>query len=125
MSELRITIDLSEHAYDALNKLTSSLDKLLANHLLREDNFQEFAEAEAEPKKQAIPKKTEVTKEQSADPKTESVDFEKLRAEIRMLASSKKVAGKDVKAVLKAFGGKLSEVANDKLVALRDEMAAL
>ena len=42
-----------------------------------------------------------------------------------MLASSKKVAGKDVKAVLKAFGGKLSEVSDDKLAALRDEMAAL
>lgn len=123
MSELRIKIDLSEHAYDALNKLTSSLDNLLANHLLREGNFQEFAEAE--PRKQAIPKKTEVTKEQSAEPKTEAVNFEKLRAEIRILASSKKVAGKDVKAVLKSFGGKLSEVANDKLVALRDEMAAL
>lgn len=122
MSELRITIDLSEHAYDALNKLTSSLDNLLANHLLREGNFQEFAEAE---QKQAIPKKTEVTKEQSPEPRTEAIDFEKLRAEIRTLASSKKVAGKDVKAVLKSFGGKLSEVANDKLVALRDEMAAL
>ena len=72
-----------------------------------------------------MPKKTEVTEEQSAEPRTEAVDFEKLRAEIRTLASSKKVAGKDVKAVLKSFGGKLSEVANDKLVALRDEMAAL
>lgn len=123
MSELRITVELSDKAYEVLSKLTSSLDNLLANQLLQEGNFQEFAEAE--PKKQAIPKKTEVTKEQSAEPKTEAVDFEKLRAEIRTLASSKKVAGKDVKAVLKSFGGKLSEVANDKLVALRDEMAAL
>ena len=63
--------------------------------------------------------------EKPTETKTEAVDFEKLRAEIRMLASSKKVAGKDVKAVLKAFGGKLSEVADDKLEALRDEMAAL
>lgn len=123
MSELRITVELSDKAYEVLSKLTSSLDNLLANQLLQEENFQEFAEAE--PRKQAIPKKTEVTKEQSAEPKTEAVDFEKLRAEIRTLASSKKVAGKDVKAVLKSFGGKLSEVANDKLVALRDEMAAL
>ena len=123
MSELRITIDLSEHAYNALNKLTSSLDNLLANQLLQEGNFQKFVEAE--PKKKVVPKQTEVVEEKPAEPKTESVDFEKLRAEIRMLASSKKVAGKDVKAVLKAFGGKLSEVANDKLVALRDEMAAL
>ena len=123
MSELRITVELSDKAYEVLSKLTSSLDNLLANQLLQEGNFQEVAEAE--PKKQAIPKKTEVTKEQSAEPKTEAVDFEKLRAEIRTLASSKKVAGKDVKAVLKSFGGKLSEVANDKLVALRDEMAAL
>lgn len=123
MSELRITVELSDKAYEVLSKLTSSLDNLLANQLLQEGNFQKFAEAE--PKNQAIPKKTEVTKEQSAEPKTEAVDFEKLRAEIRTLASSKKVAGKDVKAVLKAFGGKLSEVSNDKLVALRDEMAAL
>lgn len=123
MSELRITIDLSEHAYDALNKLTSSLDNLLANQLLQEGNSQEFAEAE--PKKKAMPKQVEVSEEKTAEPKTESVDFEKLRAEIRMLASSKKVAGKDVKAVLKAFGGKLSEVSDDKLEALRDEMAAL
>nr|DAQ85434.1 MAG TPA: hypothetical protein [Caudoviricetes sp.] len=121
MSELRITIDLSEHAYDALNKLTSSLDKLLANHLLREDNFQEFAEAESK----KTTKKAEVSEEKPTETKTEAVDFEKLRAEIRTLASSKKVAGKDVKAVLKSFGGKLSEVANDRLVALRDEMAAL
>ena len=81
--------------------------------------------SEAEPKKKVVPKKTEVVEEKPAEPKTESVDFEKLRAEIRMLASSKKVAGKDVKAVLKAFGGKLSEVADNKLEALRDEMAAL
>lgn len=123
MSELRITVELSDKAYEVLSKLTSSLDNLLANQLLQEGNFQESAEAE--PKKKAMPKQAEVSEEKTAEPKTESVDFEKLRAEIRTLASSKKVAGKDVKSVLKAFGGKLSEVSNDKLVALRDEMAAL
>ena len=125
MGEFKITVELSDKAYEVLSKLTSSLDNLLANQLLQEGNFQEFAEAEAEPKKKVVPKKTEVVKEKPAEPKTETVDFEKLRAEIRMLASSKKVAGKDVKAVLKAFGGKLSEVSDDKLEALRDEMAAL
>ena len=123
MGEFKITVELSDKAYEVLSKLTSSLDNLLANQLLQEGNFQEFAEAE--PKKKVVPKKTEVVKEKPAEPKTETVDFEKLRAEIRMLASSKKVAGKDVKAVLKAFGGKLSEVSDDKLEALRDEMAAL
>lgn len=123
MSEFKITVELSDKAYEVLSKLTSSLDNLLANQLLQEGNFQEFAEAE--PKKKVVPKKTEVVEEKPVEPKTESVDFEKLRAEIRMLASSKKVAGKDVKAVLKAFGGKLSEVSDDKLEALRDEMAAL
>lgn len=123
MGEFKITVELSDKAYEVLSKLTSSLDNLLANQLLQEGNFQEFAEAE--PKKKVVPKKTEVVEEKPAEPKTESVDFEKLRAEIRMLASSKKVAGKDVKAVLKAFGGKLSEVSDDKLEALRDEMAAL
>lgn len=124
MSEFKITVELSDRAYEVLGKLTSSLDNLLANQLLQEGNFQEFAEAEPK-KKKAAPKQTEVVEEKPAEPKTESVDFEKLRAEIRMLASSKKVAGKDVKAVLKAFGGKLSEVSDDKLEALRDEMAAL
>lgn len=123
MGEFKITVELSDKAYEVLSKLTSSLDNLLANQLLQEGNFQEFAEAE--PKKKVAPKQTEVVEEKPAEPKTESVDFEKLRAEIRMLASSKKVAGKDVKAVLKAFGGKLSEVSDDKLEALRDEMAAL
>lgn len=123
MGEFKITVELSDKAYEVLSKLTSSLDNLLANQLLQEGNFQEFAEAE--PKKKVVPKKTEVVEEKPVEPKTESVDFEKLRAEIRMLASSKKVAGKDVKAVLKAFGGKLSEVSDDKLEALRDEMAAL
>ena len=123
MGGFKITVELSDKAYEVLSKLTSSLDNLLANQLLQEGNFQEFAEAE--PKKKVVPKKTEVVEEKPAEPKTESVDFEKLRAEIRMLASSKKVAGKDVKAVLKAFGGKLSEVADNKLEALRDEMAAL
>lgn len=123
MGEFKITVELSDKAYEVLSKLTSSLNNLLANQLLQEGNFQEFAEAE--PKKKVVPKKTEVVKEKPAEPKTETVDFEKLRAEIRMLASSKKVAGKDVKAVLKAFGGKLSEVSDDKLEALRDEMAAL
>ena len=123
MGEFKITVELSDKAYEVLSKLTSSLDNLLANQLLQEGNFQEFAEAE--PKKKVVCKKTEVVEEKPAEPKTESVDFEKLRAEIRMLASSKKVAGKDVKAVLKAFGGKLSEVSDDKLDALRDEMAAL
>ena len=123
MGEFKITVELSDRAYEVLSKLTSSLDNLLANQLLQERNFKEFAEAE--PKKKVVPKKTEVVEEKPAEPKTESVDFEKLRAEIRMLASSKKVAGKDVKAVLKAFGGKLSEVSDDKLEALRDEMAAL
>lgn len=123
MGEFKITVELSDKAYEVLSKLTSSLDNLLANQLLQEGNFQEFAEAE--PKKKVVPKKTEVVEEKPAEPKTESVDFEKLRAEIRMLASSKKVAGKDVKSVLKAFGGKLSEVSDDKLEALRDEMAAL
>ena len=123
MGEFKITVELSDKAYEVLSKLTSSLDNLLANQLLQEGNFQEFAEAE--PKKKVVPKKTEVVEEKPAEPKTEAVDFEKLRAEIRMLASSKKVAGKDVKAVLKAFGGKLSEVSDDKLEALRDEMAAL
>lgn len=123
MGEFKITVELSDKAYEVLSKLTSSLDNLLANQLLQKGNFQEFAEAE--PKKKAAPKQTEVVEEKPAEPKTESVDFEKLRAEIRMLASSKKVAGKDVKAVLKAFGGKLSEVSDDKLEALRDEMAAL
>lgn len=123
MGEFKITVELSDKAYEVLSKLTSSLDNLLANQLLQEGNFQEFAEAE--PKKKVVPKKTEVVEEKPAEPKTDSVDFEKLRAEIRMLASSKKVAGKDVKAVLKAFGGKLSEVSDDKLEALRDEMAAL
>ncbi|MBF1119525.1 MAG: hypothetical protein HXL65_01360 [Streptococcus sp.] len=123
MSEFKITVELSDKAYEVLSKLTSSLDNLLANQLLQEGNFQEFAEAK--PKKKVVPKKTEVVEEKPAEPKTEAVDFEKLRAEIRMLASSKKVAGKDVKAVLKAFGGKLSEVSDDKLEALRDEMAAL
>lgn len=123
MGEFKITVELSDKAYEVLSKLTSSLDNLLANQLLQEGNFQEFAEAE--PKKKVVPKKTEVVEEKPAEPKTETVDFEKLRAEIRMLASSKKVAGKDVKAVLKAFGGKLSEVSDDKLEALRDEMAAL
>lgn len=123
MGEFKITVELSDKAYEVLSKLTSSLDNLLANQLLQEGNFQEFAEAE--PKKKVVPKKTEVVEEKPAEPKTESIDFEKLRAEIRMLASSKKVAGKDVKAVLKAFGGKLSEVSDDKLEALRDEMAAL
>ena len=123
MGEFKITVELSDKAYEVLSKLTSSLDNLLANQLLQEGNFQEFAEAE--PKKKVVPKQTEVSEEKPAEPKTESVDFEKLRAEIRMLASSKKVAGKDVKAVLKAFGGKLSEVSDDKLEALRDEMAAL
>lgn len=123
MGEFKITVELSDRAYEVLSKLTSSLDNLLANQLSQEGNFKEFAEAE--PKKKVVPKKTEVVEEKPAEPKTESVDFEKLRAEIRMLASSKKVAGKDVKAVLKAFGGKLSEVSDDKLEALRDEMAAL
>lgn len=123
MGEFKITVELSDRAYEVLSKLTSSLDNLLANQLLQEGNSQEFAEAE--PKKKTAPKQTEVVEEKPAEPKTESVDFEKLRAEIRMLASSKKVAGKDVKAVLKAFGGKLSEVSDDKLEALRDEMAAL
>ena len=123
MGEFKITVELSDKAYEVLSKLTSSLDNLLANQLLQEGNFQEFAEAE--PKKKVVPKKTEVVEEKPAEPKTDSVDFEKLRAEIRMLASSKKVAGKEVKAVLKAFGGKLSEVSDDKLEALRDEMAAL
>ena len=123
MGEFKITVELSDKAYEVLSKLTSSLDNLLANQLLQEGNFQEFAEAE--PKKKVVPKKTEVVEEKPVEPKTESVDFEKLRAEIRMLASSKKVAGKDVKAVLKAFGGKLSEVSDDKLEALRDEMVAL
>ena len=123
MGEFKITVELSDRAYEVLSKLTSSLDNLLANQLLQEGNFQEFAEAE--PKKKAVPKQAEVVEEKPAEPKTESVDFEKLRAEIRTLASSKKVAGKDVKSVLKAFGGKLSEVSDDKLEALRDEMAAL
>lgn len=123
MGEFKITVELSDRAYEVLSKLTSSLDNLLANQLLQEGNFQEFAEAE--PKKKAALKQTEVVEEKPAEPKTESVDFEKLRAEIRTLASSKKVAGKDVKSVLKAFGGKLSEVSDDKLAALRDEMAAL
>lgn len=123
MGEFKITVELSDKAYEVLSKLTSSLANLLANQLLQEGNFQEFAEAA--PKKKVVPKKTEVVEEKPAEPKTASVDFEKLRAEIRMLASSKKVAGKDVKAVLKAFGGKLSEVSDDKLEALRDEMAAL
>lgn len=123
MGEFKITVELSDKAYEVLSKLTSSLDNLLANQLLQEGNFQEFAEAE--PKKKVVPKQAEVVEEKPTEPKTESVDFEKLRAEIRMLASSKKVAGKDVKAVLKAFGGKLSEVSDDKLEALRDEMAAL
>lgn len=123
MSEFKITVELSDKAYEVLSKLTSSLDNLLANQLLQEGNFQEFAEAE--PKKKVAPKQTEVVEEKHTETKTEAVDFEKLRAEIRMLASSKKVAGKDVKAVLKAFGGKLSEVSDDKLEALRDEMAAL
>ena len=123
MSEFKITVELSDKAYEVLSKLTSSLDNLLATQLLQEGNFQEFAEAE--PKKKVAPKQTEVVEEKHTETKTEAVDFEKLRAEIRMLASSKKVAGKDVKAVLKAFGGKLSEVSDDKLEALRDEMAAL
>lgn len=123
MGEFKITVELSDKAYEVLSKLTSSLDNLLANQLLQEGNFQEFAETE--PKKKTAPKQTEVVEEKPAESKTESVDFEKLRAEIRTLASSKKVAGKDVKFVLKAFGGKLSEVSDDKLVALRDEMAAL
>lgn len=121
MGEFKITVELSDKAYEVLSKLTSSLDNLLANQILQEGNFQEFAEAE--PKKTT--KKAEVPEEKPTETKTEAVDFEKLRAEIRMLASSKKVAGKDVKAVLKAFGGKLSEVSDDKLEALRDEMAAL
>lgn len=123
MGEFKITVELSDKAYEVLSKLTSSLDNLLANQLLQEGNYQEFAKAE--PKKKVVPKQAEVSEEKPAEPKTESVDFEKLRAEIRTLASSKKVAGKDVKAVLKAFGGKLSEVSDDKLEALRDEMAAL
>ena len=117
MNDLKITIDLSEKACAALDKLATALDDLCTQLLCRDGNFKEFIEV-GKKQKETVKKAEEPTGQ-------EAVNYEKLRAEIRTIASSKKVAGKDVKAVLKSFGGKLSEVANDKLTALKDEMAAL
>lgn len=119
MNDLKITIDLSEKACAVLDRLATALDDLCTQLLCREGNFKEFTEA-GKKQKETVKKAEEPTGQEA-----KTVDYEKLRAEIRTIASSKKVAGKDVKAVLKSFGGKLSEVANDKLNALKDEMAAL
>ena len=128
MSELKIILDLSDQAREALDKLIGAVDDLSTSQICADGSFKDYIEAK---KKKQVPtqattaKKAEAPVEQKAEPKAEAVDYEKWRAEIRAVASAKKVAGKDVKAVLKAYGGRLSEVADDRLTALRDEMEAL
>lgn len=112
MSDLKILVDLSDRAYEVLSKLTSALSVTIPT------------KKKAEIKKEE-PKAMSELGEGMSEGAVSDVGYEKLRAEIRALASTKKVAGKDVKSVLKKYGGKLSEVSDDKLEALRDEMAAL
>lgn len=106
MSDFKILVDLSDRAYEVLSKLTSALSVTIPT------------------KKKAEIKKSELG-EGMSEGAISDVDYEKLRAEIRALASTKKVAGKDVKSVLKKYGGKLSEVADTSLIALKEEMEAL
>ena len=119
MSDFKILVDLSDRAYEVLSKLSGVLS------VASTSNVNSLTPKKKDEPKKEEPKAVSELVESVSEDAVSDVDYEKLRAEIRALASAKKVAGKDVKAVLKKYGGKLNEVADTSLTALKEEMEVL
>lgn len=134
--EVKVTLEAGQSLIDLVNTLLQGLSRQTITSVPTEKKTKKQPKPEPEPTAQPEPT-TELILETTEAPAEElqindaarpEIDYTKLRAEIKAVASNKRAADPsvDIKGVFKKYGGtKLSEIADADLPAVKAEIEAL
>ena len=134
--EVKVTLEAGQSLIDLVNTLLQGLSRQTITSVPTEKKTKKQPKPEPEPTAQPEPT-TELILETTEAPAEElqindtarpEIDYTKLRAEIKAVASNKRAANPsvDIKSVFKKHGGtKLSEIADADLPAVKTEIEAL
>lgn len=134
--EVKVTLEAGQSLIDLVNTLLQGLSRQTITSVPTEKKTKKQPKPEPEPTAQPEPT-TELILETTEAPAEElqindtarpEIDYTKLRAEIKAVASNKRAANPsvDIKSVFKKHGGtKLSEIADADLPAVKAEIEAL
>lgn len=132
--EVKVTLEAGQSLIDLVNTLLQGLSRqTIAPAPEKKTRKQPKSEpeptAQPEPTTEPVLETTETPAEQrTTNEEPVKIDFTKLRAEIKAVASNKRAANPsvDIKSVFKKHGGtKLSEIADADLPAVKAEIEAL
>ena len=130
--EVKVTLEAGQSLIDLVNTLLQGLSRQTITSVPTEKQPKPEPEptAQPEPTTELILETTEAPAEelQINDTARPEIDYTKLRAEIKAVASNKRAANPsvDIKSVFKKHGGtKLSEIADADLPAVKAEIEAL
>lgn len=128
--EVKVTLEAGQSLIDLVNILLQGLSRQTITSIPTEKKTKKQPKPEPEPTAELILETTEAPAEelQINDTARPEIDYTKLRAEIKAVASNKRAANPsvDIKSVFKKHGGtKLSEIADADLPAVKAEIEAL